>query len=1481
MAFCLKGDRNAFPEQIYSGLISLGTGSMLVENSFAGIFPLAGGLLVAGVMLIGTLIFRRWFARRHQVLQHPTRPALEALSTTWEQEISDHQQAGIALRKSSASLSLALKAANVGTWHWNLATNQAVWSEENCRLLGYEPGGCEPTYEKWLQAIHPNDRGMASQTISQVLENQQTLNLEYRVLWPDGTLRWLADIGEITYDSDGNCSGMVGLKLDITERKQAEIAQQQLNQDLEQKVNQRTADLRYRLEFEHLISSISTHFVNLSLKELEAGIHQALGQITEFAGFDRSYLVLLNDDQSFGQLAFQWHAPGIDPLGQEWQTIPSEPFIWWMGKLNRLETIEIPTLAQLPAGATAEHRALESVGTQSLLAVPLSYDHGLVGYIGFAAVKQAKTWSSDAVTMLRLTGELFANALHRQQTETALRLSEARFQSLATNIPGIIYQYLKRSDGSDAFLYISQGCRDLFELDPAGVMQDSSLIWGTLHPEDLEAIERSIRQSAQTMHPWHWEGRIITPSGQLKWLQGRSRPKRHTNGDIVWDGVLVDISDRKHIEAMLQGQARQQSAVAQLGQLALESADMGELMHQATVLVTEGLDVEYCKLLELLPDGSGLLMRAGVGWQPGLVGHAVIPTDAGSQAGYTLSVAKPVIVENLSTDPRFNGPKLLQDHQVVSGLSVILQKGHQPFGVIGAHTQQSRTFTQDDVNFLQAVANILSTALERLRAEAELQESESRFRQLAETIPEVFYLSNLKANQILYISPAYETIWGRSCQSLYEQPSSFLQAIHQDDRPRVELALKQQCLGHATQEIYRVVKPDGTLRWVHDHSFPICDKSGEVLRICGVVQDITEQKRNEESLRQLGLAVEHAMTGISRLDTEGHFTMVRRGYAQLVGYDPEDLIGQSWEVTVPEADHPVATVAVQHMLDHGRAELELRGQRKDGSIFYKYLLLVKAFDANGNHDGHYCFMRDISDRKQAELEREQLLMDTIAAREEATRAKDLLASVFERMSDGIVGLDTDWRYTYVNEKAGELVGRPASELIGKNIWDVFPDAVGQSFYRNSYQAMEQQIPVYLEEYYEPWDRWFENRIYPSDDGLTIYFTEITDRKRAERSIEQLYRQLEEHNRNLEALVHQRTAELVAFINALPDYIYVVERDTMKILFCNDQLATVTHFEHRDAVQGKTIFDCFPQNNAAYFAEQNRQVFESGTLLRVQESFHLPSGEVHVDTFKIPLKRPNGETYALIGTSRDITELITARRSLTERTVQLEATNQELESFSYSVSHDLRAPLRHIHGFVNALRQRLASQEALTDPKVAHYLQVIDSSSQKMGHLIDGLLTLSRIGRKPMTTAPVSLDHLVAEAISVVQPQGTSDPAVEFDIGSLPTVQGDATLLQQVLVNLIDNAVKFSSQHAAPRIEIGSLPNGVVFVRDNGAGFQMEYADKLFGAFQRLHAQTEFEGTGIGLAIVQRIIHRHGGRIWAEGAPNQGAAFYFTIGASPR
>ena len=225
---------------------------------------------------------------------------------------------------------------------------------------------------------------------------------------------------------------------------------------------------------------------------------------------------------------------------------------------------------------------------------------------------------------------------------------------------------------------------------------------------------------------------------------------------------------------------------------------------------------------------------------------------------------------------------------------------------------------------------------------------------------------------------------------------------------------------------------------------------------------------------------------------------------------------------------------------------------------------------------------------------------------------------------------------------------------------------------------------------------------------------------------------------------------------------------------------------------------------------------------------------------------------------------------------MQAANEELEAFSYSVSHDLRAPLRHVVGFVELLQQDAGP--SLSEKSLRH-LTTISESAKRMGDLIDDLLAFSRVGRSEMQKTEVNLDELVRETLGDFQAE-TKERNIAWTIHPLPAVRADRALLRMVLVNLISNAVKFTGARAEAKIEIGCAPDGngetVIFIRDNGAGFDPKYAGKLFGVFQRLHSQDEFEGTGIGLANVQRIIHRHGGRAWAEGVVDGGATFYFSI-----
>lgn len=511
---------------------------------------------------------------------------------------------------------------------------------------------------------------------------------------------------------------------------------------------------------------------------------------------------------------------------------------------------------------------------------------------------------------------------------------------------------------------------------------------------------------------------------------------------------------------------------------------------------------------------------------------------------------------------------------------------------------------------------------------------------------------------------------------------------------------------------------------------------------------------------------------------------------------------------------------------------------------------------------------DITERKQAEA---------------ALRASEALnRAMIKAIPDLLIRLHRDGICLDMHHPPNFPIAFPREMQVGRYIQDCNPPEVATPRLEAARRALATgEIQIY--EFRISINgrlQWEESRTVPiAQDEVLVVVRNIDERKRAEEEISRLNHELALQNQHLEQLVEQRTVELITFMNALPDQIFVVDRESGLMPFANEATARAagrlrSQFEHQP------IEAIFGSAQAAYYRQQNRWVFETGTTLHVEESMATPQGLVYVDTYKIPLKRPNGEVYALIGTSRDITALVEAKQALTLQTAQLEATNQELESFSYSISHDLRAPLRHINGFIVALQQQFTAL-AIDDDKINHYLTVIQRSSKRMEALIEGLLTLSRVGRREFTPQPLALTPVAEAALSILglTPSTPGNPMVQLD--PLPTVDGDSVLLQQVFTNLLENALKFSCDANPTQVHIGYRPQEkAIFVKDNGIGFDMAYADKLFSPFQRLHTNTQYAGTGIGLAIAQRIIHRHGGRIWAESIPNQGATFLFTLEPEP-
>lgn len=429
-------------------------------------------------------------------------------------------------------------------------------------------------------------------------------------------------------------------------------------------------------------------------------------------------------------------------------------------------------------------------------------------------------------------------------------------------------------------------------------------------------------------------------------------------------------------------------------------------------------------------------------------------------------------------------------------------------------------------------------------------------------------------------------------------------------------------------------------------------------------------------------------------------------------------------------------------------------------------------------------------------------------------------------------------------------------------------------------------------------RWVRDRAYPvRQPNGSIYrvasiLEDITAQHETEQKIlalnAQLAERVEQTNHEL-ASTHQRLslseARLFSFFETLPAYVWFKDMDG-RILLANSRFHELLPLTPEISPIGKTTEELWPPERAKRYAEQDAEALSTGNIVRMEEHLQENGQSRWLELVKAPTRDANGTLIGCVGYAHDITQrklneaaLLEAReqleRRVAERTLELQSMNEELESFAYSVSHDLRAPLRAIDGFTRIL---LEEHHSAFTPSAQQYLNRVVESTQHMNQLIDNLLTLSRTSRADLVKVDCDLAILAEEVLQALRTQAT-EHSVNFHITRPLPAHGDSHLLKIVLDNLLRNAWKFTHHRNPAEITLGRLLDHAehpYFVRDNGVGFDMAYAGKLFAPFQRLHSVKDFEGTGIGLAIVRRIILRHGGRVWAESAVNIGTTLFFTL-----
>ncbi len=704
---------------------------------------------------------------------------------------------------------------------------------------------------------------------------------------------------------------------------------------------------------------------------------------------------------------------------------------------------------------------------------------------------------------------------------------------------------------------------------------------------------------------------------------------------------------------------------------------------------------------------------------------------------------------------------------------------------------------------------------------------------------------------------AAEKILGYSAVEIIGQPGTTLMPAGRKNEEVEFLGRLEKGEAIRSLETIRIGK-DQQLIEVSVTISPIRDSRGRLVGTSKILRHIGEQKRMEAARRaseaRYRTLFEYAPDGILIADSRSYYVDANPSVCELLGYSREELIGlHAADIVAPSEIQNVAP-ALEAILTDSDYHREWQFRRKDGSALSAEVIATLMPD--GNVLG---VIRDITERKSAE--------HALREKERQLYSSDRrLAMIMHGMTEACFAVDENWRFIFVNERCEVLLNRKREEMLGRSIWAAFAWLIGTPLEDHYRATMARRVPMSCEILLPFIGRWLDIRLFPTGEGLAAFLMDIHDRKIAELEL----RQSREKFKDL-------------FDNAPTGY-HEVDSDGRLSRINQAELKMLGYTE--EELLGRYVWEIAANPEISRVAAQAKL---AGTPppAAFERVFKRRDGT----TFPVLIEdrlvqNGEGKTIGIRAVVQDITERKQAEedvrrmnadleRRVAERTAQLESANKELEAFSYSVSHDLRTPLRAVDGFSQAVQEDFGP---LLPPAGQKQLQTIRESAQRMGELIDDLLMFSRLSRQSLRKQPVDMEKLVRGVLKDLASSG-DEGRLKIQVGALPPCEGDSALLKQVWINLLSNAFKYTSRRDQAVVEIGcnqQAGESVYFVRDNGTGFDMRYVHKLFGVFQRLHRAEEYEGTGVGLAIVQRVVYRHGGRVWAEAKLNEGAFFQFTL-----
>lgn len=994
------------------------------------------------------------------------------------------------------------------------------------------------------------------------------------------------------------------------------------------------------------------------------------------------------------------------------------------------------------------------------------------------------------------------DATERKQARAALQASEERFRSLVSNLPGFVYRCTYDTDWTT--LYMSHGVDELAGYPVQVFERGKRSFKEIVVPEDLPMIRETVRRAVEARSHFEIQYRVQAPDGSIRWIEDIARPCFDEEGRVKWlDGVMFDVTERKETEERLR---------------LLETA-----VNDATesVLITDS---------ELDRPGPHIVY-ANPGFQA-MTGYR--PED--------VIGASPRILQGADTDAALLDElrTLLAGGDSFFGETVNYRKDGTPFV-----NEWSISPVHDDSGEVTHYVAVQRDITERKRMEEQLLQ----IRTAVENMSSAVGIADAEGRP-QYLNAAGEELLGFTADELAAAGGPH--ALFADP-VKADTVLDALTEGMAWQGEVQMVAKDGRTFPAMLRADTVIDDNGTIVGSVAAIDDLTERREMEARLdRYFDVTLDMLMF----CSFDGVIQHVNRQFYTTLGYDSADAMrGRRFEAFLHPEDQSITAAEMGQLLE-GRNVTDFinRYRHRDGS--YRTL----EWRAVPGDDGViYAAARDVTEREKTKQEllhyAQRLEQTTIALENAKARTERILASI----TDAFFTLDHDWKFTYLNEQAEQLLERSAETLKGEGVWNVFADAVDTVFYEQYTRAVEEQESVQFEAFYPRHQRWYRVHAYPFEDGLSVFFSDVTDRKRAERALqesEEKYRTVVE---NVKDVVFRTDAEgRLTFLN--PAWTDVTGHSIATTL--GRPMDSFVHDTHDESD--------WAEFEAVLAGDKDFCRYE----VQLKTSDDTPRW---MEVFARPLFDEDGELVGTSGTLHDVTKWREAEAQMRKALDKERELGRLKSRFVSMASHELRTPLATIQS--SAELADLFMKRGVNE-KTSKHLSRIQNNVDRMATLLEDVLIFGRVESGRLPFEPVGMDAagLATELVNDVrQGIGAAHTLQTSGLEGEIALDADPQLLRLILTNLLSNAVKYSAEGSTVRLDMQPSETEVLItVSDEGIGIPSEDLDRLFEPFHRAENVGSANGTGLGLSILKEAIDLHRGTVKVDSTEGEGSTFRVTL-----